>query len=361
MIGNLDKKEIIAWLKENDPQRLNRLWQAADAVRREQVGDAVHLRGIIEISNYCRRYCHYCGINAANKKLQRYLMPGDEILEAVRQIENFGYGTVVLQAGEDLRIGADWMAGIIQSIKKETSLAVTLSLGERSKTDFEIWKAAGADRYLLKFETGNPALFDKIHPPLSHGWRNRFEILAYLQKLGYETGSGVMIGIPGQTYGDLAEDLLTFKKLNPDMIGCGPFLAHPDTPLGRAFRDGMNDADQVPNTEMTTYKVMALTRICCPKANIPTTTALATLNSRNGRELGLKRGANVIMPNVTPVKYRQYYEIYPNRICLREFGEDSDQIIKTRIINAERTIAVGKGPSLNYIHRNRSNTGRTDK
>ncbi len=361
MIGNLNKKEIIAWLKEDDARRLKRLWEAADTVRREQVGDAVHLRGIIEISNYCRRYCHYCGINAANKQLQRYLMPGDEILEAVGQIENFGYGTVVLQAGEDPRIGADWMAGIIQSIKKETSLAVTLSLGERSKADLKLWKKAGADRYLLKFETSNPALFDKIHPPVNHGWKNRFEILAYLQELGYETGSGVMIGIPGQTYADLAEDLLTFKKLNLDMIGCGPFLAHPDTLLGNAFKERMHDTDQVPNTEMTTYKVMALTRILCPNSNIPTTTALATLNSKNGREQGLKRGANVIMPNVTPVRYRQYYEIYPNRICLREFGQDSDQIIKARIINAERTIAVGKGAALSYIQRNRNNKGRTDK
>ncbi|KAA3613137.1 MAG: [FeFe] hydrogenase H-cluster radical SAM maturase HydE [Calditrichaeota bacterium] len=339
--------EVMHWLKEEDEQTLEVLWKKADETRREYVGNDIHLRGIIEISNYCVRLCHYCGINAANKNIKRYLMTVEEIMNGVKEIESYGYGTVVLQAGEDARIKADWIAEIIKRIKNETSLSVTLSLGERKKSELELWKKSGADRYLLKIETGNQRLFKSIHPTASKfEWSNRIQILFFLLETGYETGSGIMVGIPGQTYNDILTDIFLFKKLGVHMLGIGPFLPHPETSLGKEFFEGLEDKDQVPNTELMTYKVNALTRIICKNINIPTTTALATINSKTGRELGLKRGANVIMPNFTPIKYRQFYEIYPGRICLEEFGTKVNNMIHERIKSVDREIGYGPGSAI---------------
>ncbi|MFA5863328.1 MAG: [FeFe] hydrogenase H-cluster radical SAM maturase HydE [Phycisphaerae bacterium] len=326
-------------MKEEDGGRLEELWRQADGVRKEKVGDAVHLRGLVEISNYCSRLCWYCGIRAENQKIERYRMTKDEIMECVRQAVEFGYGTVVLQSGEDWGITAQWIEDVVRTIKEKTPLAVTLSLGERDEEELKAWRAAGADRYLLRFETSNRALYEKIHPHLAGKVSDRFAILRKLKNLGYEVGSGVMIGIPGQRYEDLADDIEMFEKLDLDMIGVGPFIAHPDTPLGRE----KPVEGQVPNTELMTYKVVALTRIACPQANIPSTTALATLNLAEGRELGLCRGANVVMPNLTPVKYRSKYEIYPAKACIRETAKECHNCMKRRIISIGRTVGTGLG------------------
>lgn len=344
----MEQSDVLNWLREDDEERLEALWRRADEVRRENVGDAVHLRGLVEISNHCARACAYCGIRAPNRALRRYRMTADEILACAHKAVALGYGTVVLQSGEDYGITRDWMADLIRRIKAEAPLAVTLSLGERPDEDLAAWRAAGADRYLLRFETSNPALYERIHPPLPGRPSDRIAILRRLQELGYEAGSGVMIGIPGQTYEDLANDILLFRELALDMIGVGPYIPHPATPLGRKSEIRNPESElsgQVPNSELMTYKVIALTRLVCPWANIPSTTALATLNRESGRELGLARGANVVMPNLTPPQYRALYEIYPAKACLYEPPEEFDAALKRRILALGRTIGTGPGPS----------------
>ena len=378
----MERRQILNWLRETDEQRLAELWRQADDVRRAHVGDDVHLRGLIEISNNCVRLCGYCGLRARNTTLSRYRMTADEILACARQAVAFGYGTVVLQSGEDPHITQAWVVELIHRIQAETALAVTLSLGERSIDELAAWRAAGADRYLLRFETSNPALYEQIHPGRP-GAPDRFMLLAALRRLGYEVGSGVMIGIPGQTYVDLANDLELFEGLDLDMIGVGPFLPHPQTPLGAETSPedqpsrGAEEADgearavhhdgaeldpararaadlrdgQVPNSELMTYKVVALARLLCPRANIPSTTALATLNRDNGRELGLQRGANIVMPNLTPPEYRIQYEIYPGKACLHETAELCHGCITQRITALGRVVGTGRGDSPNWSAR----------
>jgi len=340
----MTKNEIIYWLKETDEQKLQQLWERADAVREQTVGDEVHLRGLIEFSNYCVRRCAYCGLTAENKHIRRYRMSEEEIVACAHEAVGYGYGTVVLQSGEDYGIKTEWLARVVRRIKNETPLAVTLSVGERSTADLEAWREAGADRYLLRFETSDPKLYEIIHPSLPGEKSNRFEILKQLRALGYEVGSGVMLGIPGQTFESLANDLLMFQKLDLDMIGVGPYIAHPDTKLGR---DGISwqvdPAEQVPSTELMTYKAVALTRLLCPEANIPSTTALATLNTAQGRELGLARGANVVMPNMTPPKYRVLYEIYPAKACIDETAKQCHLCMKGRIYSIGREVGEGPG------------------
>ncbi len=344
----MDRQAIIQWLRETEPNRLSELWRLADDLRRREVGEQVHLRGLIEFSNYCRRNCGYCGLRIDNREVERYRMCESEILGCAEQARSFGYGTVVLQSGEDCGFAADWLARIIERIKQTTGLAVTLSLGERAEADLRTWKAAGADRYLLRFETANPQLFEHIHPPVGGEKSDRIQLLRTLRELGYEIGSGVMIGIPGQTFEDLAVDLETFRELNLDMIGVGPFIPHQATPLHAEFMAAQDRPEQVPNTEAMTYKAIALARLLCPRANIPSTTALATLNKATGRELGLQRGANVVMPNLTPPEYRAMYEIYPAKACIAETAEQCHGCMKRRILQLGRKLGVGPGHSPNF-------------
>jgi len=340
----MNRQMLLNWIKETNPQRLKKLWQLADETRKKNVGDEIHLRGLLEISNYCIRECAYCGINSAQTKTERYRMTETEIMECIQKAIKFGYGTVVIQGGEDYGLTTEWIANIVQKIKHKTSLAVTLSLGERPFEDLKTWRKAGADRYLLRFETSDSKLYKVIHPQSTKTNRDRFVILKELKQLGYEVGSGVMIGIPGQTYASLANDIYLFGKMDLDMIGVGPYIPHPNTPLGRGqFTFNINSQDQVPNTEEMTYKVVALTRLVCPQANIPSTTALASLNTINGRELGLTRGANVVMPNITPPIYRTKYEIYPNKACLNETAEQCQNCLHARISMIGRTIGKGHG------------------
>jgi biotin synthase len=235
------------------------------------------------------------------------------------------------------------MGEVIRRIKSETPLAITLSLGERCHEDLAAWRDAGADRYLLRFETSDRALFDRIHPGLGGKSSDRIALLRELKSIGYETGSGIMVGLPGQTHASVAEDIDLFGQLDLDMIGIGPFLPHPATPLGGDAPGQAASADQAPNTELMVYKAVALTRLVRPDANIPSTTALATINKRNGRELGLQRGANVLMPNLTPLQYRRLYEIYPAKACIDETGTACNQCLCGRIARLGRTIGNGPG------------------
>ena len=353
MMNNLSKDmsvEVIqAWLRETDAAKLEQLWAMADAVRKENVGDAVHLRGLIEVSNYCVRRCTYCGLGAGNKKIERYRLDAETILECARAANSYGYGTVVMQGGEDYGIKADWFADVIRRIKAELPVAVTLSMGERPFEDLKLWREAGADRYLLRFETSDQALYELIHPPLPNQTLDRFDILKQLQSLGYGTGSGVMVGIPGQTYRILANDIDTFRRFDMDMIGVGPYIANPAAPLGSGeVVPKIDPADQVANNELMTYKVVALTRIVCPEANLPSTTALATINKESGRELGLSRGANIVMPNVTPVEFRDKYEIYPGKACITETAQQCQLCMRGRIESIGRYVGSGQGGRINF-------------
>jgi biotin synthase len=322
------------------------------------VGSAVHLRGLIEISNHCVRQCAYCGLRSGNTALERYRMDAGKILAAAHQAVAYGFGTVVLQAGEEPGITAVWMADVIHRIKAETPLAVTLSLGERSASDLEAWRLAGADRYLLRFETSDRALFDRVHPGLNGSRSDRMAILGRLRALGYEVGSGTLLGLPGQSFESVATDLLLFRALDLDMIGVGPFIPHPATPLGRA-PSAATGAAQVPADELMVYRVLALARILCPEANIPSTTALATINRANGRELGLLRGANVVMPNLTPLPYRRLYEIYPAKACLDESGDACAACLPARIAAIGRQVGRGPGGRRNVACRPQATRPRT--
>jgi len=333
--------EIVGWLREEHTAALEQLFARADAVRHENVGDDVHLRGLIEISSYCVRQCHYCGLRMAHT-MPRYRMSRNEILAGVYKAVDLGFGTVVLQSGEDFGIEAEWLAEIIRTIKSETPLAITLSLGERTSDELRLWRKAGADRYLLRFETSDPALYNAIHPRRGTAISDRTTLLCDLRQMGYEIGSGVMVGIPGQTYETLARDIELFEQLDLDMIGIGPFLAHPDTPLG-APGVATAGTDQVPSSEGMVLKAVALTRLVCPQANLPSTTALATINTVDGREHGLQSGANVFMPVLTPAPYRQMYQIYPGKACLDEDAVQCNHCLRNRIENLGRSVGTGPG------------------
>jgi len=341
----LDHLTLVAWLRERDEAALDALWRRADAVRAAHVGDAVHLRGLIEISNHCERLCLYCGIRACAPGLARYRMTADEILACAREAAGLGYGTVVMQSGEDRGLTREFVADLIRRITSETGLAITLSLGERDEEDLRAWKGAGADRYLLRFETSDPELYRRIHPSLPGTVSDRVAQLRRMREMGYEIGSGVMVGIPGQTWDILARDVELFRELDIDMIGIGPFLPSPRTPLGAEGAERLRapGGDQVPNDELTTLKVVALTRLACPEANLPSTTALATIDPAAGRELGLCRGANIVMPNVTPPQYRVLYEIYPGKACIHETAQACQGCLERRILSIGRTLGRGAG------------------
>jgi biotin synthase len=344
----LTREALEHWLREEDEARLETLWAAADETRRRYVGDAVHLRGLIELSNYCVRGCTYCGIRAANRGIERYRVSEDVVLACAHKAVEFGYGTLVMQAGEDYGIETEWMAGVLRRIRAETSVAaITLSLGERPDEDLAAWREAGADRYLLRFETSDADLYRRIHPDLPGRVSDRLAILRHLHELGYEAGTGIMVGIPGQTYASIADDIELFRGFDMDMIGIGPYLPHPATPLGQEFerRRAAGDwpPDQAPNSELMTCKVLALTRLARPDSNLPATTALSLVNKSGGRAHGLQRGANVVMPNLTPLEERQKYEIYPEKAAVHETAEAINASLKALLAQLGRTVGTGAG------------------
>lgn len=307
---NLDKAQIAHFLTCEDPTSL---FEAARKVRFATKGQGVYLRGLIELSSICDRDCLYCGMRHSNRATLRYALSDEEILASARVAQAHGFGTVVLQAGECARL---WtgprVAALVQRIKAETGQRVTLSLGERTLEDYALWREAGADRYLLRFETSDLALFHAIHPSVvpTEG-HPRVAILRTLRTLGYEVGSGIMLGIPGQTIASVVEDFALMQTLELDMVGLGPYLADPQTPLGQSSQES-----EVPVSVDFTCRCYAIARLCLPQANIPSTTALSTLDPRQGRLRGLSSGANVFMPNLTPAHVRSGYRIYPNKVCV---------------------------------------------
>ena len=346
--------EIYAWLLEQDARRLEMLWRAADLTRQLYVGDEVHLRGLVELSNICRRSCTYCGIAACAPAVARYRMTRDEVLDCAERAKAYGFGTLVLQAGEDPGLEGPFVAELLRDIKARTGLAITLSLGERSEEDLLLWREAGADRYLLRFETSDEDLYARIHPALPGGASDRFAQLVRMREMGYEIGTGVMVGIPGQTWETLANDLWAFRDYDMDMIGLGPYLPSPGTPLEGPLGEMLMveaGTEQVPNDPLTTLKALALTRLLCPQVNLPSTTALATLDPDSGRANGLLRGANVIMPNLTPTRYRELYQIYPGKAGLHETADVTTSRIRAQIEALGRAVGTGPGTSPRLLAR----------
>jgi biotin synthase len=344
----LSREAIGFWLRESDAARLEKLWAAADEARHRYVGDAVHLRGLVELSNHCVRGCTYCGIRAGNRGVQRYRVSEEVVLECARKAVAFGYGTLVMQAGEDYGITQEWMTGVLRRIRSETTIsAITLSLGERPDVDLAAWREAGGDRYLLRFETSDDELYRHIHPDLPGKVSDRMRILRRLQELGYEAGTGIMVGIPGQTHASIACDIELFRGMDMDMIGIGPYLPHPATPLGQEFERRLAEddwpQDQAPNSELMTCKVLALTRLARPDSNLPATTALSLVDKAAGRAHGLQRGANVVMPNLTPLEAREKYEIYPEKAAVHETAEAINESIMKLLSSLGRTVGAGAG------------------
>jgi biotin synthase len=280
------------------------VFAASARVCRRLFGDRVYVRGIVEFSNLCRKGCFYCGINKANRKVGRYRLSLEEILAAAAYMKKQGVLTVVLQSGEDP--GSDGLVlEAVRRIKRELNMAVTLSVGERDEGRYAEFLAAGADRYLLRIETTDPALFRRLHPDDDLGVRRR--CLYALKRLGFEVGTGIMVGLPGQSLASIARDLLFFRELNPAMVGIGPFLPHQDTPL-RGHRN---------SDIFLTLKTLALIRLLLPASNLPATTAMGTIDP-TGRQQALRAGANVIMPNFTPSACRENYKLYDDKICVSE-------------------------------------------
>ena len=296
------KKDIIEILKDDSINE--ELFSYADSVRKKYVGDEIHLRGLIEFSNYCKNTCKYCGLRCENKNIERYRILEDEILEHAKNAAILGFKTIVLQSGEDNYYTVNRMCNIISEIKK-LNVALTLSIGEKTFEEYKAYKDAGADRYLIRIETTDENLYSKMHPGMS--LENRKRCLRDLKTLGYEVGSGCLVGLPNQSIESLADDILFFKEIGADMIGVGPFIPHPDTPLKDASKGSF----------FLALKVMAITRILLKDINIPATTAMESIQ-KDGRIIALQSGANVVMPNVTTTEYRQKYEIYKGKACINE-------------------------------------------
>lgn len=332
---SLDKAEIVELLRLKDAAPL---YAAADAVRQKYVGEEVHLRGLIEFSNICKQNCLYCGLRRDNKKVKRYRLSADEIIKLAANAKTYGYNTVVLQSGEDSFYDVDKMTHIIKKIKA-LDLALTLSIGEKTFEEYRLYREAGADRYLLRIETTDKSLYERLDPDMS--FENRMRCLKDLKELGYEVGSGIMAGLPGQSEDSIAEDILFMKNLPVHMAGIGPFIAHPDTPLGEEKKNNFEIA----------LRTMAVTRLLMPLINIPATTAMEALD-KDGRMKALQSGANVVMPNVTEGEARKLYILYPGKICTGETPSVCRGCIENKIKAAGRRIGLGKGVSKAYVHNN---------
>lgn len=313
------------------------LIKAADAVRREYYGDKVYLRGLIEFTNYCKNDCYYCGIRCSNRKANRYRLSKEEILGACKEGYELGYRTFVLQGGEDGHYTDENICDIVSSIRNQyEDCAITLSIGERTKDSYKAYFEAGANRYLLRHETADKAHYGKLHPE-AMSLDNRKRCLYDLKEIGYQVGSGFMVGSPYQRTECLVADIRFLQDLEPDMIGIGPFISHKDTP----FKDCENGSARL------TLRLISILRLLFPYVLLPSTTALGTI-SPTGRELGLQAGANVVMPNLTPVKYRTQYELYDGKICTGEEAAECRGCLEKRIEAAGYRAVTDRGDVAKY-------------
>jgi len=321
----------------NDPEKLIRL---ADEKCREVHGDKVYLRGLIEFSNFCSMNCQYCGIRSANSAVKRYRLTADEIINAVSKGYSKGLKTFVLQSGEDDYYSDDILEKIIITIKETTEFeaAITLSIGIRSRESYRRLKNAGADRFLMRFETSDAELYRKLKNGQS--LEKRLSAIRTIKDLGYEAGSGFMTGLPGETIETIVDNVLLCKELELDMIGIGPFIPHPETPLGNMLSDNTNNIENNNNNYSAidiACRAVALTRLMLPLAHIPATTAAGSID-KTGREKMLQAGANVLMPNITPLEYKGDYLLYPGKICIDEDFDCCLNCLTARIVSCNKTI-----------------------
>lgn len=327
MVDNISLKELIT---DNSYNEI--LTAEADKVRRKYYGNRVFSRGLIEISNICKNDCYYCGIRKSNKNVSRYRLTESEIYSCCENGYNLGLRTFVLQGGEDLYFSDTVLCRIVSNIKeKYPDCAVTLSMGERSYQSYKNLRSAGADRYLLRHETADICHYGKLHP-MDMSLENRKRCLYNLKLLGYQTGAGFMVGSPYQTVDNIVSDFQFMRELDPEMIGIGVFIPHHDTPFGN-YPHG--------DIELN-LKLLSIARLMFPKALIPATTALGTV-SPDGRERGIKAGCNVVMPNLSPLRFRKSYELYDNKICTGEESAQCIECLKKRIESVGYMLDMGRG------------------
>ncbi|MBR3241450.1 MAG: [Parasporobacterium sp.] len=329
---SLSTEEYRILIENRDEDAAKTLAEAAVKVRKEIYGNEVFTRGLIEISNYCKNDCYYCGIRRGNKNCERYRLEPDVILECADLGYKLGYRTIVMQGGEDAFFKDDVMCGLIRQIKEcHPDVAVTLSLGERSRESYQAMFDAGADRYLLRHETANEAHYQKLHPD-QMSFKKRMECLKTLKEIGYQVGAGMMVGSPFQTSRHLAEDLKFIEEFKPDMCGIGPFIPHHDTPFKNEPQGSV---------ELTCF-LLSVIRLIHPPILLPATTALGTIDPL-GREKGILSGANVIMPNLSPVDVRRQYELYDNKICTGEESAECRGCLENRMNRIGYVIAQSRG------------------
>ena len=329
---SLPLEDYARLIRERTPELTEELRERAFRCCSIVYGDRVFLRGLIEFSNYCKNDCLYCGIRNGNHRAQRFRLQPEEILDCCREGWDLGFRTFVLQGGEDPWFTDERLVPLLRSIKREfPECAVTLSLGERSRESYARLKEAGADRYLLRHETADKAHYESLHPA-SMSFDRRMECLRELKELGYQVGCGFMVGSPGQTPEHLAKDLKFIEEFRPHMCGIGPFIPHQDTPFG---------TEAAGSVELTCF-LLSILRLLQPNLLLPATTALGTLDPM-GREKGLRSGANVVMPNLSPVSVRKKYALYDNKICTGDESAQCVQCLRTRIRSVGREAVVDRG------------------
>jgi biotin synthase len=337
---HLGRQDLVKLLSAKTPEQIEAVRAEAERVLLANCGDGVFLRGLVEASNACACDCLYCGIRKSNRDVNRYTLSLEDILACARQSAEYGYGSMVIQSGEraDKKF-IDLVAEAVVRIKEETrteqqpdGLGITLCIGQQSYETYQRLYEAGAHRYLLRIESTNPALFAKIHPA-EQTFQSRVDCLAMLREIGYQVGTGVMIGLPGQTLEDLADDILFFSERDIDMIGMGPFIPHPGTPLGD------EPVASVPERVQLALLMIAATRLKLRDVNIAATTALQALDPV-GREKGLRFGANIIMPQMSPTDVRADYQLYPGKPCLDEGAKECQSCLNMRIEFAGRKIGL---------------------
>lgn len=330
--GILTEEEFTELLECASEETKNYLFERARALRHQVYKHDIYIRGLIEFTNYCRNDCLYCGIRRSNSVAERYRLNKEQILECCRAGYELGFRTFVLQGGEDSYYTDEKIVDIIKAIKKNYSeCAVTLSIGEKSYESYKAYFDAGADRYLLRHETANDEHYAKLHPS-SLSLESRKQCLFNLKKIGYQVGSGFMVGSPYQTTKCIAEDLLFIKKLNPHMVGIGPFIPHKDTPF----------ADQKQGTLEQTLFLLGIIRLMLPNVLLPATTALGTIHPK-GREKGILSGANVVMPNLSPVNVREKYMLYDNKICTGDEAAECRFCMQSRMESIGYHVVVSRG------------------
>lgn len=335
-LSKLDWEDLITILFKSEPN-LHNINAIAKKIQHERYGNRVFLRALIEISNYCPNHCHYCGISCWNKELDRYRLDTNAIIETVELGTELGYRSFVLQGGEDPYYTDEILINIIRQIKnRHPEIALTLSLGERSDSSYQSLFGAGADRYLLRHETANQELYGRLHPNMS--FENRIRSLLSLKRIGFQTGSGFLIGLPGQNIKSYAEDFVLLQEIQPEMIGIGPFIPHHKTPLA------LEPAGNVREVKI----LLSLLRIAFPNALIPATTALGTLDPTSRFE-ALSLGANVLMPNITPIEKRSQYTLYDGKRIINDESAQELKQIQMRCAEFGMLVELSRGDHNQYI------------